>query len=158
MKKRIINTLVTCSVFLALLSFSSGSVFAKKVLLKVPVWFPTALPALGTSPAWIEKQINAIGGDVKIKVYEPGKLVPPKEMLESVSKGQVNAGYTTPGYNTGKLGDKGAIFSAVPFGPDAQRTAATTDPTARLRGCLGDAFTRRLHTHRAGVGMLTVLY
>ena len=91
----------------------------KKVLLKVPVWFPTSLPALGTSPAWIAKEINAIGGSLKLKIYEPKKLVPPKEMLEAVSKGQVNAGYTTPGYNTGKLGDKGAIFSAVPFGPDA---------------------------------------
>ena len=82
MKKRIINTLVACSVFLALLSFSSGSVFAKKVLLKVPVWFPTALPALGTNPPWVAERVNAIGGDLKMKVYEPGKLVPPKEMLE----------------------------------------------------------------------------
>ncbi|MAH53592.1 MAG: TRAP transporter substrate-binding protein [Pelagibacteraceae bacterium] len=93
--------------------------YAGKVLLKVPVWFPTTLPALGTSPAWVAKHINAIGGDLTMKTYEPKKLVPPKEMLEAVSKGQVNAGYTTPGYNMGKLGDKGAIFSAVPFGPDA---------------------------------------
>ncbi len=93
--------------------------FAEPVLLKVPVWFPTTLPALGTSPAWVAKHINAIGGDLTMKTYEPKKLVPPKEMLEAVSKGQVNAGYTTPGYNMGKLGDKGAIFSAVPFGPDA---------------------------------------
>jgi len=93
--------------------------YAGNVLLKVPVWFPTTLPALGTSPAWVAKHINAIGGDLTMKTYEPKKLVPPKEMLEAVSKGQVNAGYTTPGYNMGKLGDKGAIFSAVPFGPDA---------------------------------------
>ncbi|SVE52495.1 uncharacterized protein METZ01_LOCUS505349, partial [marine metagenome] len=99
--------------------FMSTSSFADKILLKVPVWFPTTLPALGTSPAWVAKHINAIGGDLTMKTYEPKKLVPPKEMLEAVSKGQVNAGYTTPGYNMGKLGDKGAIFSAVPFGPDA---------------------------------------
>ena len=72
----------------------------KKVLLKVPVWFPTSLPALGTSPAWVAKKINALDGNLKLKIYEPKKLVPPKEMLEAVSKGQVNAGYTTPGYNT----------------------------------------------------------
>jgi len=100
-------------------AFMAGPVHAKKILLKVPVWFPTSLPALGTSPAWVAKHINAIGGSLRMKTYEPKKLVPPKEMLEAVSKGQVNAGYTTPGYNTGKLGDKGAIFSAVPFGPDA---------------------------------------
>ncbi len=104
---------------LIMIMMTSVPSFAGKLLLKVPVWFPTTLPALGTSPAWVAKQINAIGGDLTMKTYEPKKLVPPKEMLEAVSKGQVNAGYTTPGYNTGKLGDKGAIFSAVPFGPDA---------------------------------------
>jgi TRAP-type mannitol/chloroaromatic compound transport system substrate-binding protein len=104
---------------LIMIMMTSVPSFAGKLLLKVPVWFPTTLPALGTSPAWVAKHINAIGGDLTMKTYEPKKLVPPKEMLEAVSKGQVNAGYTTPGYNTGKLGDKGAIFSAVPFGPDA---------------------------------------
>ena len=93
---------------------------AKKVLLKVPVWFGTHLTGLGSTPAWLAEHVNeASGGSVKMKIYEPGKLVPPKEMLESVSKGQVNAGWTTPGYNTGLLGQKGSIFSAVPFGPDA---------------------------------------
>ncbi len=46
-------------------AFMAGPVHAKKILLKVPVWFPTSLPALGTSPAWVAKHINAIGGDLK---------------------------------------------------------------------------------------------
>lgn len=92
----------------------------KKVLLKLPVWFGTHLTGLGSTPKWLAENVNvASGGNVKIKIYEPGKLIPPKEMLDSISKGQINAGYTTPGYNTGKLGNKGGIFSAVPFGPDA---------------------------------------
>jgi TRAP-type mannitol/chloroaromatic compound transport system substrate-binding protein len=120
--KKILITLGMASV--VSLTLMATPAYAGKVLLKVPVWFPTSLPALGTSPAWVAKQVNAMGGgdyqgSLKMKTYEPGALVPPGEMLEAVSKGQVNAGYTTPGYNTGKLGDKGAIFSAVPFGPDA---------------------------------------
>jgi TRAP-type mannitol/chloroaromatic compound transport system substrate-binding protein len=99
---------------------TSPAYAAKKVLLKVQVWFGTHLTGLGSTPQWLADHVNeASGGSVKLKIYEPGKLVPPKEMLESVSKGQVNAGWTTPGYNTGLLGQKGAIFSAVPFGPDA---------------------------------------
>jgi TRAP-type mannitol/chloroaromatic compound transport system substrate-binding protein len=99
---------------------SGNAMAAKKVLLKVPVWFGTHLTGLGSTPKWLAEHINETsGGSVKIKIYEPGKLVPPKEILESVSKGQVNAGWSTPGYNTGLLGQKGAIFSAVPFGPDA---------------------------------------
>lgn len=92
----------------------------KKVLLKLPVWFGTHLTGLGSTPKWLAENVNAAsGGNLKIKIYEPGKLIPPKEMLDSISKGQINAGYTTPGYNTGKLGNKGGIFSAIPFGPDA---------------------------------------
>jgi TRAP-type mannitol/chloroaromatic compound transport system substrate-binding protein len=92
----------------------------KKVLLKVPVYFGTHLEGLGSTPKWLAKHIGkASGGSVKMKIYEPGKLIPPKEILQAVHKGQVNAGWTTPGYNTGELGVKGAIFSAVPFGPDA---------------------------------------
>ena len=93
----------------------------KKVTLKLPVWFGTHLTGLGSTPKWFAENINSSSKltKLKVKVYEPGKLVPPKEILESVSKGQVNAGWSTPGYNTGLLGTKAAIFSAVPFGPDA---------------------------------------
>ena len=103
------------------LAMSTSAVHAeKKALLKLPVWFGTHLTGLGSTPKWLAENVNAAsGGTLKIKVYEPGKLIPPKEMLDSISKGQINAGYTTPGYNTGKLGNKGGIFSAVPFGPDA---------------------------------------
>jgi len=104
------------------LSVSSGVALAagKKTLLKVPVYFGTHLTGLGSTPKWLAEHLNAAGdGSVKMKVYEPGKLIPPKEILESVASGKVNAGYTTPGYNTGVLGNKGGIFSAVPFGPDA---------------------------------------
>ncbi|WP_321528404.1 TRAP transporter substrate-binding protein [Sedimenticola selenatireducens] len=104
------------------LSVASGAVLSaeKKTLLKVPVYFGTHLTGLGSTPKWLADHLNvASGGSVKIKVYEPGKLIPPKEILESVASGKVNAGYTTPGYNTGVLGAKGGIFSAVPFGPDA---------------------------------------
>ncbi len=104
------------------LTMASGVTTAaeKKVLLKVPVYFGTHLTGLGSTPKWLSEKVNvAGGGSVKLKVYEPGKLIPPKEILQSVSSGKVNAGYTTPGYNTGELGAKGGIFSAVPFGPDA---------------------------------------
>ena len=118
MKKRI--TIVAAAAII--LSMVSGAVTAaeKKVLLKVPVWFGTHLTGLGSTPKWLAEHLNkASAGRVRIKLYEPGKLVPPKEILESVSKGHVNAGWTSPGYNTGSLGQKAAIFSAVPFGPDA---------------------------------------
>jgi len=107
------------------LCFGAGEVAAKKVLLKVPVFFGTHLEGLGSTPKWLAEHLNvASGGTVKMKIYEPGKLIPPKGILQAVAKGKVNAGYTTPAYNTGVLGDKGSLFSSVPFGPDAPEMLA----------------------------------
>ena len=70
--------------------------FAGEVLLKLPTWFGTHLPSLGTSPLFIESNINAVDTGLKVKLYEPNKLIPNKGMLEAVSKGQINSGYTFP--------------------------------------------------------------
>lgn len=92
---------------------------AKKVLLKVPVCFATALPGLGSTPPWLAERIETLSnGEIKMKVFEPGKLVAPFEILDSVSKGKINAGYATAGYWQGKI-PAAALFSAVPFGPEA---------------------------------------
>jgi TRAP-type mannitol/chloroaromatic compound transport system substrate-binding protein len=70
----------------------------KTTLLKVPVCFPTVLPGMGSTMPWVADRIEtASGGTIKMKVYEPGKLVAPFEILDSVSTGKVNAGYSTPG-------------------------------------------------------------
>lgn len=107
------------------LSLFAPALAAKKVLLKMPVYVSTSLQGLGTTPKWLAEQVKAAsGGDLRIKLYEPGKLVPPREILQAVHAGQVGAGFTTAGFNTGVLGMKASIFSAVPFGPDAPELLA----------------------------------
>ena len=92
---------------------------AEPALLKTPVAFATNLPALGTPIVFVAEQLQKIsGGEVEMKVYEPGKLVPPLEILDAVSSGKANSGYTTAGYWIGKI-PAAALFSAVPFGPEA---------------------------------------
>ena len=91
----------------------------KKVMLKVPVCFATVLPGLGTTMPWVADRIEtASNGSIKMKVYEPNKLVAPFEILDSVSKGKINAGYAIAGYWGGKI-PAAPIFSAIPFGPEA---------------------------------------
>ena len=88
-------------------------------LLKTPIAFATNLPALGTPIVFVADQLEKVsGGEVEMKVYEPGKLVPPLEILDAVSSGKANSGYTTAGYWIGKI-PAAALFSAVPFGPEA---------------------------------------
>ncbi len=90
-----------------------------KILLKVPIAFATKLPGLGETIKWLGDRIGTLSnGSVKMKVYEPKKLVAPFEILDAVSSQKVSAGYTTAGYWFGKM-KAAALFSAVPFGPEA---------------------------------------
>lgn len=89
---------------------------AKDLRWKMPVAFPTKLPGLGSPAAWVADKINvASDGSIKIKVFEPKTLVPPFEILQSVSDGKVSAGYTWIGYDQGKV-PAVPLFAAVPFG------------------------------------------
>ena len=91
----------------------------KAVVLDVPMAYPSALPGLGTTIIWMADRIELLSDkSLKIKIYEPGKLVPPFEMLDAVSAGKVNACYGVSGYWQGKF-PAASFFTAVPFGPEA---------------------------------------
>lgn len=92
---------------------------ADKLLLKTPIAFSSQLPGLGTPIPRVADQLDLMsGGTLQMKVYEPGKLVDPFEILDAVSTGKINSGYTTAGYWAGKI-PASPLFSAVPFGPEA---------------------------------------
>ncbi len=83
---------------------------------KMPIAFASKLPGLGSPSQYVAKQLDAAsGGDVQVRVFEPDKLVPPFEILQAVSDGRVEAGYTWIGYDQGKV-PAVPLFAAVPFG------------------------------------------
>ncbi|MBT8420112.1 MAG: TRAP transporter substrate-binding protein [Gammaproteobacteria bacterium] len=91
----------------------------KPVLLKVPIAFSTKLPALGSPIVKFKDDLEtASGGSIKVKIYEPNKLVAPFEILGAVSSGKVNAGYAAAVYWVGEM-PAAPFFSAIPFGPEA---------------------------------------
>ncbi|MEW2918500.1 TRAP transporter substrate-binding protein [Ruegeria sp. ANG10] len=111
------KTLTSLAVAASLLA--APAVAADKLLLKTPIAFSTELPGLGSPIPRVAEQLEVMsGGTLKMKVYEPGKLVPPFEILDAVSTGKINSGYTTAGYWAGKI-PAAPLFSAVPFGPEA---------------------------------------
>lgn len=121
MRKRTAVGMVLLFLGVAVFGYSAGTAVAaeKKVLLKVPTCFSTSLPGLGDGINYIDQNIEAVsGGSMKMKVYEPKKLVAPFEILDAVSTGKINAGYATAGYWAGKI-PAAPLFSAVPFGPEA---------------------------------------
>lgn len=100
-------------------SVQFASAASDKLLLKTPIAFSTALPGLGTPIPRVAKELDRMsGGKLRMKVYEPKKLVAPFEILDAVSSGKINSGYTTAGYWAGKI-PAAPLFSAVPFGPEA---------------------------------------
>ena len=112
MKQVLTGTLIT----LSCLSVTAPVQAAEKVRWKMQAAFGSTLPALGDNiPAVLEQLDKASGGQIKIKHFEPGKLVPTLNITDAVREGKIQAGYTWLGYDQGKI-PASPLFAAVPFG------------------------------------------
>ena len=59
----------------------------------------TALPVHSDPILYISKRLGLVsGGSPKMKIYESNKLVAPFEILDAVSKGKTNSGYSIAVY------------------------------------------------------------
>ncbi len=95
-----------------------------KTRLKMGSTYPSKLVQLGSLGKTLESNVDAMSdGELQLKFYEPNALVPALELFDAVRNGSVDAGWSTPGYWQGKEPAL-ALFSAVPFGPDASEYAA----------------------------------
>jgi len=95
----------------------AGEADAKKVRWKMQSTFGSKLPHLGTSAVRFSKNVKDMtDGQLNIKFFEPGALVPSLECFDAVSKGALESCWTTPGYHTAKYPSL-AFFTTVPFGP-----------------------------------------
>ena len=96
----------------------SGAAMAKTTI-KCQQCYSSKLPGLGTSFVWMSKMLDeASDGQINLKIYEPGKLVKCFEVLDAVSRGQIDAGIAGAGFWAGKL-PAAPIFSSIPYGPEA---------------------------------------
>ncbi len=96
----------------------------RPVQLKLASSFHSGAVLHGETIVHLAKRVEAASdGGIKIKVYDPGKLVAALEVLDAVSAGKVDAGYSTPGYWMGKI-PAAPFFAAVPFGPDGNEYMA----------------------------------
>ncbi len=87
-----------------------------RVRWRVPIAFPSTLPALGDNMPWVAERVAAATDDrIQMRVIEPGEMVPALELSEAVGQGQIDAGYNWLGYDQGRI-PSSPLFSAVPFG------------------------------------------
>lgn len=124
MKKLMTSTLTALTIaafstaVFSTVTFSTVAVAAddSPVRWKMQSWFPSKAPHAGTTGKDIETKLNTIsGGNFRVRFYEPGALIPPKECFEAVGKGSVEACWSTPAYWYGNEPAL-ALFSAAPFG------------------------------------------
>ena len=102
----------------------AGLAKARPVELKLAASYPTSTPIVGENILhFVERVAEASGDTIKIKVFAPGKLVSALEVLDAVSAGKVDAGYSTAGFWMGKM-PAAPFFSSVPFGPDTSELIA----------------------------------
>jgi len=120
LKKSIILICVLAAAF----ALQADPVRAGKVMLKLQSHFPNNMPTAGPGLQRFAEVVATISDkNLRIKIFEVGKLVPPGGVLDAVSNGQVDAGYTTTAYWAGKL-PAAPLFLNVPFGPEAPERIA----------------------------------
>lgn len=115
--RRLTGAVASFAVAAAMLTgVTANDATADTVRWKVPVGFPSTLPALGDTIPWVADMLNtATDGNVQFKIFEPGKLVPAFQIMEAVKDNKVQAGYTWIGYDMGKIPAL-PLLAAVPFG------------------------------------------
>lgn len=98
------------------LSMVAGAASAENLRWRMPIGFGSNLPGLGSPAPWVADTLTtASGGSIQVRLFEPGELVPAFGILQAVSDGNVQAGYTWAGYDQGTI-PAIPLFAAVPFG------------------------------------------
>ena len=66
--------------------------------------YGTQLPVLGTNISYVAERVSAAtDSEISLKIFEPGALVAPFEVLDAVSTGKVDAGYASAGFTGGRI-------------------------------------------------------
>ena len=71
----------------------------------------------GESAVYFSNKVKSLSdGKVQLRFHEPNALVPSLEVWDAVKDGDIESGYTTPGYHAGRI-PAVSFFTAIPFGP-----------------------------------------
>ncbi len=91
---------------------------------KMVTTWPPNFPGLGTGANELARNIETMtNGQIKVKVYGAGELVPAFESFDAVSRGTADIGHAAAYYWKGK-NPATQFFGAVPFGMNAQEMNA----------------------------------
>lgn len=102
------------------LAFGATSNAAEPLRLVTPTIYGTHLPGLGQPATSLAKRIQSLsGGRLGLDLRQPGQDAETKDILDQVSEGRADAGFSAPSFWAAKI-PAAALFSGFPFGPDAK--------------------------------------
>jgi len=103
-------------------ALAAPAVAQGKIEWNLPTSFPSSAPGIGTNVTSFAERVNAMSdGQLTLKVFSGGELVPPFGVEDAVSQGTAPIGHSTPYYNAGK-NSAYHFFSAIPYGMTAIET------------------------------------
>ncbi len=112
MKKR---KILVCLMSLSLVAFcglffsaAAGAAKQETITWKVQTPWPPSLMNHKVAESWAKNVEKLSGGQLKIKVFSSGEIVPAFEIYDAVRTGTLDAGHGWSGYNIGKF--PGLIF------------------------------------------------
>ena len=90
----------------------------ERVRWKLASSYTSTLDVLGQNILRVVENVETMSdGNFQIQFNEPGALVPALEVFDAVSKGSVQASYTSTGFHAGRVPHM-IFFASVPFGPN----------------------------------------
>jgi TRAP-type mannitol/chloroaromatic compound transport system substrate-binding protein len=105
-------------------SFGAPADAQERVRWKLASSYTSSLDVLGQNILRVIDNIEVMSdGNFEIQFNEPGALVPALEVFDAISKGSVQASYTTPGFHAGRVPHL-IFFASVPFGPNVNEYVA----------------------------------
>jgi TRAP-type mannitol/chloroaromatic compound transport system substrate-binding protein len=96
----------------------------ERVRWKLASSYTSSLDVLGQNILRVIDNVETMtDGNFEIQFNEPGALVPALEVFDAVSKGSVQASYTSTGFHAGRVPHL-IFFASVPFGPNVNEYVA----------------------------------
>ncbi|WP_306117128.1 MULTISPECIES: TRAP transporter substrate-binding protein [unclassified Roseitalea] len=140
MKRR--NFLKASAVAAPAAALATPAIAQGKIEWNLPTSFPAQAPGVGTNVTTFAARVAALSdGQMTLKVFSAGELVPPFGVEDAVQGGTAPIGHSTPYYAASKNSAL-HFFSAVPFG----MTAVEHDGWLRHGG--GNELWREIYAER----------
>ncbi|HLC09396.1 MAG TPA: C4-dicarboxylate ABC transporter [Methyloceanibacter sp.] len=104
---------------LLLLTLPGAQARADAIRLVMAMVYGSHLPGLGEPALDLAKRIKLLSNDtLELDLKQPGEVAQPQEILDKVSQGSIDAGFSTASFWGAKM-SAASLFSGFPFGLDA---------------------------------------